>query len=68
MTTRISKAIVLAALFLLCAGLLSASPVGSVTGFVKDASGASVPGAKVTLTNTATNAQLVATSDGNGEF
>lgn len=68
MTTRLSKGMVLAGLSILCAGWLSASPTGSVTGFVKDASGAVVPGAKVTLTSTATNARLTTTTDANGEF
>ena len=68
MKTRISNAIMLAALCLLCAGWLLASPTGSVTGFVKDTSGAFMPGVKVTLTSTATNAALTATTDANGEF
>src|SRR5216684_2069324 len=68
MNTRISKAMMLAALCLLCASWLLASPTGSVTGFVKDASGAVIPGVKVTLTSTATNAQLITTTDANGEF
>ncbi len=41
---------------------------GSVSGFVKDGTGAVVPGAKVTLTNTSTNVQITATSDVNGEY
>jgi hypothetical protein len=59
---------VLAAMCLLSAGWLSASPVGSISGTVKDASGAFMPGVKVTLTNTATNARLEANTDANGEF
>ena len=53
---------------LLCAGWLSASPVGSVAGSVKDASGALVAGVKVSLTNTSTNAKLETTTNPNGEF
>ena len=53
---------------LLCAGWLSASPVGSVSGSVKDASGALVAGVKVSLTNTSTNAKLETTTNPNGEF
>ena len=47
---------------------LLASPVGSISGTVKDASGAIVSGVKLTLTNTGTNAKTQATSDVNGEF
>src|ERR1700676_450665 len=68
MKTRISKGLLAVALLLACAIHVSASPTGSITGFVKDTSGAIVPGAKITLTNTATNTQLTATSDANGEF
>jgi len=53
---------------LLGAGWLSASPVGSVGGSVKDASGALVAGVKVSLTNTSTNAKLETTTNPNGEF
>jgi len=53
---------------LISAGWLSASPVGSIAGSVRDVSGAFVPGVKVTLTNTATNAKLETTTDANGEF
>src|SRR5690242_16230794 len=68
MRTNISKSLLLAALCVICAGLLLASPTGSVTGFVKDASGAVMPNVKVTLTSTTTNAQLTTTTDANGEF
>src|SRR5947209_19572798 len=47
---------------------LSASPVGSVSGIVKDPSGALIPGVKLTLTNPATNAQLSAVTNSSGEF
>jgi hypothetical protein len=53
---------------LLCAGWLSASPVGSVAGSIKDSSGALVAGVKVSLTNTSTNAKLETTTNPNGEF
>ena len=55
-------------LALLFATLLCASPTGSIQGIVRDASRAAVPGAKLTLINTATNGELAATSDPNGEF
>jgi len=44
------------------------SPVGSVSGSVKDASGAMVPGVKLTLINTATNAQQSTRTNSNGEY
>jgi hypothetical protein len=55
---------------LLVAGSLSASPTGSIIGLVKDPSRAAVPGAKLTLTNLATKANLeaVANSDGGFQF
>jgi hypothetical protein len=62
------KKILLPALLVFCAGWLSASPAGSIAGVVKDASGAGVPQAKITLTSTATNAKLTITAGANGEF
>jgi hypothetical protein len=47
---------------------MSASPVGSIAGTVKDPTGAVVVHAKLTLTNTATNAQIATVSNPNGEF
>ena len=55
-------------LCLVSAGSVLASPVGNIAGVVKDASGAYMPGVKVTLTNTATNAKQEATTDANGAF
>jgi hypothetical protein len=49
-------------------GWVLASPVGSVSGAVKDASGGTVAGVKITLTNTSTNAKLEAATNVNGEF
>ncbi len=69
MRKAISTSVVMATVLgLLCAGWLSASPVGSVGGSVKDASGALVAGVKVSLTNTSTNAKLETTTNPNGEF
>jgi hypothetical protein len=68
MTTSIPKYVVLVALGLWLGGSLLGSPVGSVAGTVKDPSGAFVPGVKVTLTNTSTNAKLETTTNANGEF
>src|SRR6476469_9728509 len=58
---------------LLCAGIPRASAqfdTATVVGTVKDTSGAIVPDAKVTLTNTETGVNVVrtTTSDGNYEF
>jgi hypothetical protein len=58
----------LVAVVLIAAAGLSASPVGSVSGTVKDASGAVVATAGLTLTNTATNAQFATTTNPQGEF
>src|SRR6266849_1144703 len=58
----------LALIILLIATTASASPTGSIAGFVKDPSGAAITGAKLTLTNQSTNAMLEAVSDNNGGF
>jgi len=55
-------------LLVMCTGWLMASPTGSIMGFVKDPTGALIPGVKITLTNTATNAQLSTLSNENGRF
>src|SRR5437016_6714729 len=68
MRTFTSRVVVLLALFCLLAGGLLASPVGSIAGSVKDASGAYMAGARVTLTNTATNAKSETATNQNGEF
>lgn len=53
---------------LLIAATVSASPTGSIVGSVKDPSDAAITGAKLTLTNVATNAKMEAASDTNGGF
>jgi hypothetical protein len=53
---------------LLIAAAVSASPTGSIVGFVKDPSGSVVSGVKLTLTNVATNAKMEAVTDTNGGF
>jgi Carboxypeptidase regulatory-like domain len=53
---------------LLLTATVWASPTGSIAGSVKDPSGASISGAKLTLTNLATNARIEAVSDSNGAF
>jgi hypothetical protein len=62
------KLYALAALCILTASSIFASPVGSISGTVKDSSGAVVPSVKLTLTNIATNAHVVATTNTSGEF
>src|SRR5476651_2225957 len=67
------RASLLVLIFLLTGGIPRASAqfdTASVVGTVKDTSGATVPDAKVTLTNTATGVSVVrtTTTDGNYEF
>src|SRR3989449_3866231 len=47
---------------------LRASPTGSITGFPKDPTGAFVPGVKIILTSTATNAQLTTMTNDSGAY
>src|SRR5215831_207863 len=47
---------------------LFGSPVGSISGLVKDPSAAVAGGVKLTLTNRATNAKVTITSSASGEF
>jgi hypothetical protein len=53
---------------LCAAGTLSAAPVGSVKGYVRDASGAVVPNASIDLKNELTNATLETKSDATGFY
>ncbi len=53
---------------LLSAAQIFASPVGSIAGTVKDATGGLVPSVKLTLTSTGTNAQFTTTTNPEGEF
>ncbi len=61
-------------IFILCIGMVISIPVGaqtilgSITGTVKDATGAAVPGAAVTSENIATGLMVKATSDNNGSY
>lgn len=56
-------------LLALCAIVVSAqSERGTITGSVHDPSGAVIPAAKITITNTATNVATSAESNGAGEF
>src|SRR5512142_584800 len=47
---------------------LYAQTSGEVTGHISDPSGAAVPGAKISLTNIATNAVRTAVSTGSGDY
>ena len=53
---------------LLCAPLLHAQYRGAIQGVVTDPSGAVIPGARLTLTNPATNQTQTATSNGAGVY
>ncbi len=55
-------------LALLAGGVFAQNERGTITGAVRDASGAVVPGARVTITNSATNVAEVATTNGQGEY
>jgi hypothetical protein len=68
MNTYVCALTRIAVLGLAGAAAMSASPVGSIAGIVKDASGGVIAHAKLTLTNTSTNAQMSALSNPQGEF
>ncbi len=70
MKSRTSQVLwtLLSAFTLIFAPTVSASPTGSIAGFVKDQSGAVISGAKLTLIQVSTNAKEEAVSDGNGSF
>ena len=53
---------------LLVGGRMFASVTASISGTVKDSSGASIPGATVTATNTGTGISETRTSNGQGFF
>ena len=54
--------------FILCASLGAQTTTGSVRGTITDSSGAIIPQAKVTVTDTATGVQTVATTNQAGEY
>src|SRR5258708_8062496 len=58
----------LSAFTLIFAPTVSASPTGSIAGFVKDQTGAIISGAKLTLPNVSTNAKEETSSDSIGGF
>ncbi len=53
---------------LLCVALEAQVILGAITGTVKDASGAAIPGATVKAVNIATNLQVTEHTDGNGSY
>ena len=59
-----------AVLFLAVSGLqvVAQSDTGRITGTVSDTTGAAIPGATITVTNTGTNATQTVSSDGIGDF
>lgn len=58
----------LACLLVLCASVWAQSERGTITGAVRDASGAVIAGAKVTVTNTATNSNSTLSTNESGEY
>ena len=64
MSTRALTVVVV----LLCGAPLYAQTLGTITGDVKDASGATIPGSTVTVTNVATNAARTQSSNEVGAF
>jgi len=57
-----------AVVFSLSTAFAFGSPVGTISGTVKDPTGAVTPGVTLKLVNAATNAQLSTTTNGSGEF
>jgi len=53
---------------ILTAASVLASPTGSITGAIKDQSGAAISGAQITLVRTDTNTRLTARTDANGAY
>src|SRR5947209_6352026 len=65
----VSRAFCLALCLLLCGlGANAQTIVGRISGTIKDASGAVVPGSTVTVTNAATNLVRTATTDADGFY
>src|SRR6266700_3246908 len=53
----------------ICAiGIFAQSERGTITGAIRDSSGAVVPGAKISIKNAATNVNIGAVSNGQGEY
>jgi hypothetical protein len=62
------KVLQLSMAFFMSAACLLGSPVGSISGTVKDQSGGVIPSAQLTLTSAATNQVFKTTSNAQGEF
>src|SRR5271165_4037403 len=67
-TLRMLSYVLLVALLAIPFSLHAQVSPGTITGSVTDPSGASVPGATITVINTATNNKATTKSDGSGNF
>src|SRR6267378_4398986 len=65
---KIKICVIVTVLFLAAAELLAQGDRGIITGTVKDATGAVVPGVKVTAIHLATNASYEASTTASGDF
>lgn len=63
-----SSILVIGCILLAGVGLFAQSERGTISGLVQDSSGAVVPAARVTITNTATNAQFTTNSTDAGDY
>src|SRR6187402_2767911 len=69
MESSMKRALILALLVFCAAGTAAAqTELGTITGTVKDAQGAVLPGVTVSAVNTATNVTTVAVTNGQGVF
>ncbi len=68
MNRRTLGVLLLPALLFCASGVFAQSERGTITGVVRDASGAIVPSASVSITNVATNVAISSTSNEAGEF
>jgi len=60
--------VIVAVLLLMCSYGRAQSDVGSISGFIRDKSGAVVPNAKVTIRNEGTNQAFTVTTDSDGHY
>jgi len=63
-----SARLVLLALLAVCLSLYAQSDLGSISGFVKDPSGATVPNAQVTVKNEATGTERTTNTNESGYY
>jgi Carboxypeptidase regulatory-like domain/TonB dependent receptor len=66
--SHLIAALLLLAVFLTGSALLAQTATGEVNGTITDPSGASIPGAKVTITNRVTGVRNTTTSNGSGYY